>query len=407
MTCKNCTIGSSEDIVLLEQNGDFYCQDCFDLLFSKCSNCNNIFLKSEMTMIDNEYYCKDCRNDNFSVCNFCNEWINNNEVTYLEKYDESVCYDCLDNNFTKCDKCGNYFKDEDLFHFNNGSLCNDCQQEYYECRDCGDYVHEDYIHFHNDEAYCSDCYNDIQDDDIVHEYGYSPHLNFYKTSYGKSPYFGIEMELERIDSTNIKPLKSIDEDYFWITNDGSLNDGIEIKNHPMSVNYIRENTHLWKNLFTKISDCDLEVQNTCGTHIHISNKWLDEKSRLKLILLFEYLWDDFLKLSLRDSYENVYRYAKNYKTKNILQCKRIVDDHDYGRYFAINLNNTNTTEIRLYGGISTIEQFEYLIDLTYSILLLIKTRNIFEIKSITTEEILRGMRKDNRRIAINILRKEE
>lgn len=384
------------------------------IMEGKCSHCGKDITESSpesLHVVRERTYCDECFDELYAYCGNCDKLVSRSRCYYSEHYEKYICSSCkAEMNY--CEGCEEYFYDSDSNHYDNGSLCNNCSENYYRCENCGNFVHENNVYELNGSDYCESCYEDLRDSDseIIREYKDDPELIFYHTDKGLSPYIGVEVEVEKNSSNSENPfdvsvLEEIPEDYFWMTTDGSLNWGFEIKNHPMSLNWIKDNISVWKNMFDKLEQSGTHTEDTCGTHFHISKQFLNAKDRLKLLIFFERHWDDLVKLSLRREYGNIQAYARKYGQVKEIACKKIVDgDGDYGRYFAINLCPARTVEIRLFGGISNIVQFEYLLDLVEQILRAIKAVSIFEVKAITIEEILRGMRKDHRKMGLQLLR---
>ncbi len=89
---------------------------------------------------------------------------------------------CKPSGFT-CDECGESFSEEDMYHEDGGTYCQNCHDELYiSCEICGESMHRDDAYYSpNGEAYCEYHYHksfftcdecgDIFDIDEVHEKG--------------------------------------------------------------------------------------------------------------------------------------------------------------------------------------------------------------------------------------------
>lgn len=91
------------------------------------------------------------------------------------------------------------------------------------------------------ENYCTRCYNCnavIHYDDICNEnssicdYNYKPEPIFYGSD---SKYFGVEFEIDNAD--NLLYIGNHNDEHIYIKSESSLNDGMKIVTHPMSLDY--------------------------------------------------------------------------------------------------------------------------------------------------------------------------
>lgn len=77
------------------------------------------------------------------------------------------------------------------------------------------------------------------DSRIIHEYSYRPAPNFY----GNGPrFFGVELEIDEGGEYESKAKKLLnvanrDTENIYIKHDGSLDEGLELVTHPMSLEY--------------------------------------------------------------------------------------------------------------------------------------------------------------------------
>jgi len=146
--------------------------------------------------------------------------------------------------------------------------------------------------------------------------------------------------------------------------DGSLSSsGFEIVSHPASLDY-HTNKLGWKELMDVCLDNDYRSHDTetCGLHIHLSRTFLgnneieQELNTAKLIILFDRFWTSHIIPFSRRNVETITRWAD----KPSLECvnteteNEIVDKvkkyKSLGRYKAINLQNSETIEFRLFRG---------------------------------------------------------
>lgn len=168
--------------------------------------------------------------------------------------------------------------------------------------------------------YCSECYHDEVDKNrSIHDYGYKLEPIFYGDS---KRYFGIELEIDGAgkDSDNADEILAIanmgDED-IYIKGDGSLDDGMEIVTHPMSLDYHKN--FQWEEIMKKAISLGYRSHqtSTCGLHIHVNRSSLGEthdeqEDVISRILFFvETHWAELLKFSRRSEY-SMNRWAARY-----------------------------------------------------------------------------------------------
>ena len=297
--------------------------------------------------------------DNRLYCSHCGALIEDDE-DYEEVNGEIVCTDCYEHNTTTCDRCGATIWNDDSYGDEYTTLCHHCYENHYtRCSCCDSLLHEDDAYHLDGYDYCSECYHDEVDKDrSIHDYGYKPEPIFYGDG---SRYFGIELEIDGAgkDSDNADDLLKIanaDDDHIYIKGDGSLDDGMEIVTHPMSLEYHKN--YCWEELMKKAISMGYRSHqtSTCGLHIHVNRDCFGESREgqdevISRILYFvEHHWNEMLKFSRRSEY-SMNRWAARYgfeKTGREILDKAKKGNN--GRYAAVNLMNYSTIEFRLFRG---------------------------------------------------------
>ena len=147
--------------------------------------------------------------------------------------------------------------------------------------------------------------------------------------------------------------------------DGSLDDGIEIVSHPMTLDYHRNEMN-WRDVLAKAVDLGYTSHNagSCGLHIHCSRDFFgsdteeQEISVGRIIYLTERFWNELVKFSRRTT-GSLNRWAAKYATisETVLETYQRAKDKDMGRYVAVNLTNYATIEFRLFRGTLRYETF--------------------------------------------------
>ena len=275
----------------------------------------------------------------------------------------------LDSKFKECKQCGNL-----KFQFN---------------RITDDNFRNAVICFNGSIEVCNTCYESNLNDltcNSIKRYNYTPRLNFHSFKGGsikkskeesKAIYYGWELELEgRFSDTNYQEIAyQINEDsnnYLFCKNDGSIggNGGFEVVSHPATFNTIK-NMDL-KNMVLKHRDkMKGFYSKNCGMHIHINRNSFTDLQLFKFVLfLNEY--DKFTKeISQRRKESEFYwcqldknlaNYVKGKSSRKIKEIKSGVSNRrtnkkyvpcndvngENGRYSAVNMENPNTIEIRIF-----------------------------------------------------------
>lgn len=292
-------------------------------------------------------------------CSVCGCTIEEDD-TYSYVGEDVVCETCADEECGYCDHCGELIYNENAIYDDTHFLCPSCFHDHYtRCCNCNRLLHEDDTEYYDGSAYCSDCYHDeVDSDHSIHDYSYKPEPLF--KGHG-CRYFGVELEIDGagIDDDNADELLDIanrHEENIYIKTDGSLDDGMEIVSHPMSLAYHKG--LCWEDIMHTAISQGYRSHNTstCGLHIHVNRdcmgKSRDEQEEVisRILFFVESNWNELLKFSRRSKY-NMNRWAARYgyeKTGREILDKAKKGNN--GRYAAVNLCNYATIEFRLFRG---------------------------------------------------------
>lgn len=299
------------------------------------------------------------QNENVLYCNHCGALIAEGE-DYEEVQGEIVCTDCFESHTTTCDRCGSVIWIDESYGDDVTTLCDHCYHNHYtRCSCCDTLLHEDDAYHLDGYDYCNDCYHDEVDKSrSIHDYGYKPEPVFYGDS---QRYFGVELEIDGAgkDSDNADEILAIankDDERVYIKGDGSLDDGMEIVTHPMSLEYHKQ--FCWQEIMNKAISMGYRSHqtSTCGLHIHLNRSCLgDTQDEQELVIshilyFVEKNWNELLRFSRRSEY-SINRWASRYgyekSGRDILEKAK---KGNLGRYAAVNLCNYATVEFRLFRG---------------------------------------------------------
>ena len=356
LNCADCSAElTSEDYV--DSNGDPICEDC-DEHYYTCSGCSDVNHSDDTYFVHDDPWCSSCYHDRFSICEDCDETNNSDDMNTVQ---------------------GRSGGDR--------HVCNSCRRDYYWCSNCDEYVHED-NYAGND--LCNGCADDVDDDDdeeqVIKGYSYKPRPIFFKISDTDNVFLGIELEVERGDSSTRHDdmAHMIDRDFLYFKTDGSLDNGFEIVTHPMTISYVRKHKNVWAEILNILRSNKYRSYDTktCGMHIHISKNAFTTWHLYRFMKFFVDNADFVSKISQR-KIANLDRWAaltdkpntsQNEYSKDMLMYKAKKKKGNNNRYLAVNLQNSNSVEVRIFRGtlndssfFKNIEFVQALFDYTKSI----------------------------------------
>ena len=293
-----------------------------------CEHCGETFPLDEAFRCGEDLLCRECAGEHSILCDECRQRIYRDD-DQGDAY-HVLCEDCFERHYTRCDSCGGLLRSCNAYH-----------------------------PAWNDQTLCETCYDEQEDSSPIHEYNYMPDLVFH----GKGlRHFGVELEIDcgGQSSANAKQILEVanhDAENLYIKTDGSLDDGMELVTHPMTLEY-----HMNEMPWAKVLSEALRMYylshraQTCGLHVHISRLAFgctyeqQETSIARLVFFVEKFWPELLRFSRRTQ-SQLNRWAARYGMK---LCPREVLDHAKnscaGRYTAVNLTNSETIEIRIFRG---------------------------------------------------------
>ncbi len=270
-----------------------------------------------------------------------------------------LCEDCAERLTVICDHCVERVYEENAVEDDTHTLCDHCFDEYYiRCEDCGRIISRDHAYWDNeDNAYCSSCWDEHSE--VIHEYSYTPDLVFH----GKGlRHFGVELEIDGGGTVNSNAEKLLNianatAENLYIKTDGSLDEGLELVTHPMTLEY-QLNEMPWAEVLHKAQSMGYlsHAAGTCGLHVHISRLAFgctyeqQEAAIARLLYFVEKFWAELLRFSRRTQ-SQMNRWAARYGIR-LTPSEQMshAKNSCAGRYTAVNLTNSDTVEIRMFRG---------------------------------------------------------
>ena len=334
---------SSDQLVIVHDNN--YCR-------SVCDGCHNAYAGGRgryysrltptiLTNIEGNYHCQTCVSTDLAERNL----------------------DLVDD-FDTCENCNSYELRDNLQWFNDETYCQTCYDDHvFRCEDCSVWRWDDADH---------ECENRRQESYLIHEYGYKPRPEFFGTNPRTRLYFGLEIEVENsnTDKTLHDQASLVVEKLgarVYLKEDGSLNDGFEIVTHPHSLD-AWQNDFQWS-VFRSFREAGLRAwdTDTCGLHVHVSRNafgkvYDNPTTRAESILSRQHHEVKFMKL-FYDNERQICRIAgrsgssyANFRDKgHLVEKVKWYDGIPHmetrgGRGAAINTQNENTIEVRVFKG---------------------------------------------------------
>ncbi len=315
-----------------------------------CEGCDNYYHNNDRSqhVYGNTSYCNDCFYENYTYCHNCDEPISNNDSYYSEITNYDYCSDCYHDHHTYCENCGNDYWTED-----------GC--------DCGV---------------------------SIHNYSYKPKPTFFKNPKEKCNYFlGVELETESKGNCRQSCAEEITEltDLFYLKNDSSIEDGFEVVTHPFSHTWYNEHKSIFNDLLNTLRNNGFRSYNTstCGIHIHITKSYLSGLDIAKLHLFF-YQNEEFIKVISQRKPNNLDQWGKIKKDKKAIydQSKKKGGSE---RYTAINLQNDDTIEFRIFRGTLNDNSYHKNIEFVIAICRFVK---ITSLQQLTTNQFYNFIKTD-------------
>lgn len=294
------------------------------------------------------------------TCDVCGQ---EHPISELTEFDGLLlCGSCYRTETVLCSHCGTRIWSDDNEGDGDTPLCQRCYDRFYTtCTDCGRTIHHDDAYYIDDDDYeprCYSCHCRNADHRVIHDYYYKPEPIFYGEG---SRYFGVELEIDNAGEDNtkaarIEQIANAMDELIFIKHDGSLDNGMEIVTHPMTLDF-----HLhqmpWADVLGKAKEMGYlsHQANTCGLHVHINRTAFGETEEeqeaviARILYFFEKHWEELLKFSRRTQ-KQLRRWADRYGLKE--HPKQVLDiaKGSRERYTCVNLCNYDTVEFRMFRG---------------------------------------------------------
>lgn len=277
-------------------------------------------------------------------------------MQFEKVFGQECCLKCRDelytdgggeDNFFRCACCESMEIMDDSAYFNSVRYCESCyDNNVYTCDDCGV------------EYWDGDGHNCEEDDDgghLINSYSYKPRPYFFGTA---SYHMGFELEVESDGNSRRDGAEVVTNalgERIYLKEDGSLSDGFEIVTHPHSLDEYQRNFD-WSalNQLRRLGFRSWDT-SSCGLHVHVSRTAFGFAHKRSDIVKVQAHELRFMKL-IYDNDRQISRLAgrkSSYATfddKGHLVNKIKYGNQENGRYSAINSENSETLEVRVFRG---------------------------------------------------------
>ena len=230
---------------------------------------------------------------------------------------------------------------------------------------------------------------------------YTPKLDFWKMPNERTNlYFGMEIEADNggesrstakqvVRQMNTEPGKW----FMYVTHDGSLRNGIEMVTAPCTLKYHLAQADRYRALFKDLVRQGYRAHNTttCGLHVHFSRAFYadnEEENICKLLYLVEKFWDDIVILSRRNYRELSRYYKKCGKDHEQFVCDWNKSNEHAGHYFAVNITNTDTIELRMFRGTLNVDTMLATLEFVDKLVRTAKSKTSEQLQRLTFNELL-------------------
>jgi hypothetical protein len=317
---------------------------------------------------DNGIVCETCM-DEWCFCEFCGDIHRDYSFVRAEDTGTFACDYCAGQHFYQCNECEEYFELNYNIHQDDygNTLCEDCFYDGYTiCENCGEIIHYDHAHEYDGYSYCRSCFDEIdKTPGNINSYGYKPYPEFFGGENTGEFTFGMELEAGNGTLSGLSEFcEYADMDEIYLKEDCTIPGyGCEIVTHPMTFSYLNGCFDLESILQSARQNGLTSHDNgDCGLHLHVDKRYFGDDDMTqkfniaKTIILYERHFDNIVNFSRRQEYKidkwcncsSISR--RQHDTARSLADKISDKIYEDDRYEAVNLQNENTVEFRVFRG---------------------------------------------------------
>jgi len=251
--CEICGIVHTEPLETVE--GQRVCANCLQHRYANCEKCGKLIFTDGYC---GEWYCAECAHH----CDHCNKMHDCMDIN-----GDTVCVECIKSDYTTCDNCGCYVHYDNTISDDYISLCNTCyRDDYSTCYNCSQIFRiEDACISEDGYDYCEECYPEHTPD-----YG-DPITSVRFERLKTNRWFGVELETS--------------DGYYYEADDAWT----EVSEHCGTefVSPLLQGDSGLEFIEEFYNDVKPVMTDSCGLHVHIDIRDLDNQQRLMLIKGFK------------------------------------------------------------------------------------------------------------------------
>lgn len=326
--------------------------------------------------------------DEYFVCDCCQEICHVDSVRDAYN-DRVICEDCCDDQCVWSEAMSTYIYSDDAFYYEDDKEYYD-NPVHYECKsqygwrsqvtdswysDNEERLETEDGYYYaegeqDDLCWCSTdegwyFYRDNMPEGLIRGYHKRPELKFF----GEGPkFFGLELECDGSDADgsedDVRAIFKNHMDRFYFNSDGSLSHGFEAITHPMSPSEMLKID--WEQITNEMENRYYDNdRDTAGIHIHVSRRFFHgEKNIGRLVRMFSENYSEMIKFAHRPEHKAA-DWAKRVRgTTRQYAIDWYENASRAGRYTAVNLQNDETVEIRLFHSLASRQHIMACIQLT-------------------------------------------
>ena len=330
-----------------------------------CENCGERVHENCATWAGDHPYCDGycAEQDGWEWCDCCDEFTREGRTVFVSGNAETWCESCVDDSALWCDECQEYHHEDDVSYDEDEDrdICDDCR---------GGHGH----HHNRQRASGAGLYS----------YGWTPMLVYYAVGEydrfsAKQPLFlGVELETDGGNNRMeyVDRLAGIEGflNHFWMTEDSSLRNGVEITGHPMTLSFHMNIAYMYGAIGEAAAEFGYKSHDggRCGLHVHVNRRFFGKDKRLqdaaaykmmRLMQRFEQAFTIFTrrtenrwcsyKTSCSSDYKlddtpKVNRSFKN--EEGVLQAARRMERNEKAHSQCLNFEHDETFEFRIFRG---------------------------------------------------------
>jgi hypothetical protein len=346
--CIACNTDLTDTDTIKTNAGDSVCESCLVV----CESCDLVMsVDDDYNSVGHQIWCESCTNSNAHWCDLC------------EAYFVGYTYGTDDSDDTMCERC----------YEHNTSYCEAC-----------------------DASYLNGCDADHHDDEdtmTIHDYSYRPDPIFRSSEDEQTRlYFGIEIETE-VRGGDYSDRRMAAEyaqqqlemyDLAYLKSDGSLECGFEVVTHPLSHSYfMNDAVRLWDTIDKLKSNYSMMAwgTKTCGLHVHISRAGFNNGSHQHRFLQLVYNNKDFYEVLAGRASSHWAKFDDIFDpTTGQKSFKNKFDRMGSDRYSAVNTNNRQTLEMRIFRGSLNPRFIKSAIDLAHASVEFTRVMSVKEVR---------------------------